>query len=58
MVKTEVGKIKNGKGARINDVLSLLEDKERGIVEDNLNWVNPLITKDQIRSINEKKINW
>ena len=58
LLRTEVVIFQIGKGARINDVLILLDDKERGIVEDILNWVNPLITKDQIRIINEKKINW
>ncbi len=57
LLRTEVVIFQIGKGARINDVLNLLDESERGIIEDILNWVNPLITKDQIRVINDKKIN-
>jgi uncharacterized protein (DUF433 family) len=57
-LRTEVVIFQIGKGARINDVLDLLDELERSVVEDILNWVNPLIMKDQIRVISEKKINW
>jgi uncharacterized protein YejL (UPF0352 family) len=58
LLRTEVVIFQIGKGARINDVLDLLDELERSVVEDILNWVNPLIMKDQIRVISEKKINW
>lgn len=58
LIRTEVVIFQIAKGARINDVLKYLDDDERDIVENILNWVNPLIMKDQIRLINDKKINW